>query len=179
MRPGAACRVFAAFVRRCAPRNGSTAMTNKDCERKRRARRVRRFALLGFLVAAICGAGPALAQSCGDDLQKLAQKREASMQAINGVVAAAHGKPLDPAIFCAKTAPLIAVEGAMIAYMEKNKEWCQVPDDAIAQLKAAHVKTIGFSTKACTVAEKIKKMKEQAAQGGGPPQAQPLPAGPL
>ena len=150
-----------------------------DCEQERGPRRVRRAALLGFLVAAICGARPALAQSCGDDLQKMAQKREAAMQSINGVVAAAHGKPLDPAIFCAKTGPLISVEGAMLAYMEKNKDWCQVPDDAIAQLKATHAKTIGFSNKACTVAEKIKKMKEQAAQGGGPPQAQPLPAGPL
>ena len=154
-------------------------MTVDDCEGNRGAPRVRRLAVCGFLAAAICGATPALAQSCGDDLQKMAQKREAAMQSINGVVAAAHGKPLDPEVFCAKAAPLISVEGAMLAYMEKNKEWCQVPDDAIAQLKAAHAKTIGFSTKACTVAEKIKKMKEQAAQGGGPPQAQPLPAGPL
>jgi hypothetical protein len=154
-------------------------MTIDDCERDRRARRVRRAALFGFLIAAIGGANPAQAQSCGDDLGKLARKREAAMQSINGIVAAAHGKPLDPAIFCAKSAPLISVESAMIAYMEKNKDWCQVPDDVLAQLKAAHVKTIGFSNKACTVAEKIKKMKEQAAQGGGPPQAQPLPAGPL
>ena len=97
-------------------------------------------------------------------------------------IAAAHGKPLDPAVICTKAAPLISVEGAMIAYMEKNKDWCQVPDEAIAQLKGAHVKTMSFSTKACTVAEKFKKMKEHAAQGGGaggPPQAPPLPTGPL
>jgi hypothetical protein len=150
-----------------------------DSKRRQISQRVRRFVLIGLAIVAISGAAPAWAQSCGDDLQKLALKREAAMQSINGVVAAAHGKPLDPAIFCAKTAPLISVEGAMIAYMEKNKDWCQVPDEAIAQLKAAHAKTMGFSTKACTVAEKIKKMKEQAAQGGGPPQAQPLPAGPL
>ena len=38
----------------------------------------------------------------------------------------------------------------------------------------------GFNAKACKVAAQIKKMKEQAAQGGGGgPQAQPLPAGPL
>ena len=138
----------------------------------------------GIVVAVLYGVTPATAQSCGDDLQKMAQKREAAMQSINSVVAAAHGKPLDPEIFCVKAAPLISIEGAMLAYMEKNKDWCQVPDDAIAQLKATHTKTIGFSTKACTVAEKIKKMKAQAAQGGGqpgggPPQAQALPAGPL
>ena len=46
--------------------------------------------------------------------------------------------------------------------------------------KPRHAKNDAFHNKACVVAEKIKKMKEQAAQGGGGgPQAQPLPAGPL
>ena len=66
----------------------------------------------------------------------------------------------------------------MIAYMEKNKDWCQIPDEAIAQLKANHAKSVAFSAKACKVAAQIKKMKEQQAQGGAP-QAQPLPTGPL
>ena len=157
-------------------------MTLDECERKRRAPRVRRVAAIGLAIGAICASATALAQSCGEDLQKLAQKREAAMQGINAVVAAAHGKPLDPAVVCTKAAPLISVESAMIGYMEKNKDWCQVPDEAIAQLKGAHVKTMSFSTKACTVAQKFKKMQEQAAKGGGaggPPQAQPLPTGPL
>jgi hypothetical protein len=125
---------------------------------------------------------PALAdQSCGDDLQKLAQRREAALQSINGLVASAHGKQLDPAAFCARSAPLGQAETAMLAYMEKNKDWCQIPDTAIEQLKAAHTKSVGFSAKACNVAAQMKKMKEQAAQGGAAagPQAQPLPAGPL
>ena len=154
-------------------------MTSDDCGRVWRVGRVWRALLFGIVIALVCDARSASAQSCGDDLQKMAQKREAAMQGINSVVAAAHGKPLDPEVFCVKTGPLISVETAMIAYMEKNKDWCQVPDEALAQLKAAHTKTLGFSGKACTVAQKIKKMKEQAAQGGGPPQAQPLPAGPL
>lgn len=135
--------------------------------------------MLGFLIYGIAGAAPAFAQSCGDDLQNLSAKREAALQTINGLVAAAHGKPLDPAAFCAKSAPLNTAETALIAYMEKNKDWCQIPDEVIAQLKAAHVKSLGFSNKACTVAAQMKKMKEQAAQGGGVPQVQPLPAGPL
>ena len=132
-----------------------------------------------FLVGAIVAAAPALAdQSCGDDLQKLSQRREAALQSINGLVAAAHGKQLDPTAFCARSAPLNQAETAMLAYMEKNKDWCQIPDAAIEQLKAAHGKSVSFSNKACNVAAQMKKMKEQAAQGGGP-QVQPLPAGPL
>jgi hypothetical protein len=132
-----------------------------------------------FFVGAIIAAAPALAdQSCGDDLQKLAQKREAALQSINGLVAAAHGKQLDPSAFCARSAPLNQAETTMLAYMEKNKDWCQIPDGPIEQLKAAHAKSVSFTNKACTVAAQMKKMKEQAAQGGGP-QVQPLPAGPL
>ena len=54
-----------------------------------------------------------------------------------------------------------------------------VPRRGDQQLKEHHDKNAGFNAKACKVAAKIKKMKEQAAQGGGGPQAQPLPAGPL
>ena len=49
--------------------------------------------------------------------------------------------------------------------MEKNKDWCSFPDEAISQLKEHHAKNAGFNAKACTVAAKMKKMKEQAAQG--------------
>jgi hypothetical protein len=91
-----------------------------------------------------------------------------------------HGKPLDPEGFCAKSSGLVRAESALIAYMEKNKDWCSFPDEAISQLKEHHAKNTQFTNKACTVAAQMKKMKEQAAQGGGAgPQAQPLPAGPL
>jgi hypothetical protein len=143
--------------------------------------RIHSLAFSLFFVGAIGAAAPALAdQSCGDDLQKLAQRREAALQSINGLVASAHGKQLDPAAFCARSAPLGQAETAMLAYMEKNKDWCQIPDAAIEQLKAAHAKSVSFAGKACNVAAQMKKMKEQAAQGGGGgPQVQPLPAGPL
>ena len=73
-----------------------------------------------------------------------------------------------------------APKSALIAYMEKNKDWCSFPDEAISQLKEHHAKNAQFNAKACNVAAQMKKMKEQAAQGGGAgPQAQPLPTGPL
>jgi len=126
---------------------------------------------------ACASAAPAFAD-CGQDMQKLAAVRNVEMQKVNDFAKSFHGKPMDPAGFCAKTAPLLHAEEAMIAYMEKNKDWCSFPDEAIANLKAGHTKNAGFNAKACQVAAQIKKMKEQAAQGGGP-QAQPLPAGPL
>jgi hypothetical protein len=141
----------------------------------------RRLTTLLFFALSLGGAGwvtPSHAQSCGEDLQKLAQRRETELAVINNMVKAAHGKQLDPTVFCAKSAGLNKAETAMIAYMEKNKDWCQVPDEALAQLKANHAKSLAFSNKACAVAAQIKKMKEQQAAGGAP-QAQPLPTGPL
>jgi hypothetical protein len=114
----------------------------------------------GFLTVVI-GSAAALAQSCGEDLRKLAQKREAAMQTINAMVAAANGWPLDSAILCARSAPLISAENSLLVYMEKNKDLCQVADEAIAELKTTHAKTIARSSKACKVAAEQKKIKER------------------
>ncbi len=138
-------------------------------------------AVVSALALALAAAlsAPAWAD-CGQDMQKLAQARNAELEKVNAFAKAAHGKPLDPAAFCIKSSGLLKAESAIIAYMEKNKDWCSFPDDAINNLKASHAKNAGFNAKACQVAEKIKKMKEQAAEsGGGGPQAQPLPRGPL
>ena len=131
-----------------------------------------------FVASAL--AGSALAD-CGSDMQKLAQSRNTQLQMVNDYAKSFHGKPMDPEGFCAKSAGLVRAESALIAYMEKNKDWCSFPDDAISQLKEHHAKNAQFNAKACTVAAQMKKMKEQAAQGGAAagPQAQPLPAGPL
>jgi hypothetical protein len=136
------------------------------------------MASLALALAGVAWAAPALAQSCGDDLQKLAQRREAEMATINAIIKASKGKQLDPSVFCAKSGGLISAENAMIAYMEKNKDWCGIPDQTLDGLKANHTKSAAFAAKACKVASEMKKAKEQAADGGGP-QAQPLPTGPL
>ncbi len=125
---------------------------------------------LAFAAALV---GPARAE-CGQDMQKLAQARNAELEKVNAFAKAAHGKPLDPEAFCAKSAGLLKAETAILAYMEKNKDWCSFPDEAIDNLKTSHAKNASFNAKACQVAAKIKKMKEQAAA-----QAQPLPRGPL
>ena len=144
-----------------------------------------KISLVGVVV--LLSAAPVFAQDCAADLQALAGKREAALRSINTMVASSKGKKLDPEAFCVRSRPLNAAEEAMLAYMVKNKDWCQLPDDAIAQLKESHAKSVAFGGKACAVAVQIDKMKKQAAKatqqqsvaGGGPPAQQPLPAGPL
>ena len=131
-----------------------------------------------FFTAGLAGSAYA---DCGSDMQKLAADRNTQLEIVNNFAKAFHGKPLDPEGFCAKSGGLVRAEAALIAYMEKNKDWCSFPDEAIDQLKEHHAKNQSFNAKACQVAAQMKKMKEQAAQGGATagPQAQPLPAGPL
>lgn len=113
-------------------------------------------------------------------MQKLAEARNTQLQVVNDYAKSFHGKPMDPQGFCTKSTGLVHAETALIAYMEKNKDWCSFPDDAINALKEHHAKNAEFNAKACTVATQMKKMKEQAAEGGAAgPQAQPLPTGPL
>ncbi len=108
------------------------------------SRRLYCLTISAFSAFVVFNAAPALAQSCGDDLQKLSEKRAAALQSINAMVAAAKGKQLDPTVFCTKSQPLNVVENEMLAYMNKNKDWCQIPDDVIDQLKATHAKSLGL-----------------------------------
>jgi hypothetical protein len=117
-------------------------------------------------------------QSCGDDLKRLSEKRQAELNRVNQLVVAAKGKPLNPILFCSQSAGLNSAENALIAYMDKNKDWCGIPDEVVAALKANHVKSVAFSTRACTVAAQMKK--QQAAGAAAQAQQAPaLPAGPL
>ncbi len=138
------------------------------------------IASLALALAGVAGAAPVFAQSCGEDMQKLVQRRMVEMETIRKVADSAKAvhKQIDPEVFCAKSGGLIAADKAMGDYFEKNKDWCQIPDEAIANFKATAAQDSGMAGKACKVAGELKKMKEQQANGGGP-QAQPLPAGPL
>jgi hypothetical protein len=140
--------------------------------------RHRLYGLAAAISAAIATSSGSAYADCGSDMQKLAQDRNTQLQIVNDFAKSFHGKPMDPQAFCIKSAGLVRAETALIAYMEKNKDWCSFPDEAISQLKEHHAKNAQFNAKACSVAAQMKKMKEQAAQGAGP-QAQPLPSGPL
>ena len=133
----------------------------------------------GLILGSVCLSATSFAQqSCGEDIKRMTEKREVELKRVNTLVASYKGKPIDPAQFCSQSAGLNTAETALIAYMEKNKDWCGVPDEIINGLKANHVKSLAFTAKACSVAAQMKK--QQAAGGGnGAPQAPALPTGPL
>ena len=138
--------------------------------------------IFGAALAIVCGGGPAFAQSCEEDIAKISARRQAMIAVMNRAVKASHGK-LDPVTSCPKLRNLAAIEGEFVAYMVKNKEWCHVPDEALANVQASQRKTSSVASRACNVAVQVRRQQQQrqASGGGGgqQPQAQRLPAGPL
>jgi hypothetical protein len=127
------------------------------------------------------GMTAALALDCNADVASLMKKRVDTMGALNANAKANKGK-LDPIAGCAKLKNLVVVDREIEAYFKKNKEWCSIPEEAMANMSADLEKTTAVATQACTIAEKMKKaQQQQAAGGGGLPgeQAQKLPTGPL
>jgi hypothetical protein len=155
--------------------NGFSAMTGDGVVRFRKSAA---SALLGLLLCSL-GAGEALAQSCQEDFQKLSEKRMAQIGVLNNLGKAAKGK-MDPIAACPAARRLVAIETEMFNYIEKNKDWCNIPDNVVDGFKQARAKTQNFASQACAVAAKMKKMQEEQAAGVGPQsQVQKLPAGPL
>ena len=142
---------------------------------------------MALLLALPLLSAPAFAQSCQEDIAKLVQRREAVLAVINKSVKAGGGK-LDPVSSCPRLRNLAAIEGEFVAYLDKNKDWCHVPDDAVANASASRAKMAATASRACGFAAQAarirvlqRRQQQQQQQQAAGPQApvQRLPAGPL
>ncbi len=143
-----------------------------------RAQRVLATGRAGALsvVLLALGAGGALAQSCNEDIGALQQKRNVQIEALNKLTKATGGK-LDPIAACPRLRQLASVEQEMLAYMEKNQNWCSIPGEIIEQVKGGVAKTSQIAAQACKIAAQARRMQEQQTQMA--PLAPALPRGPL
>jgi hypothetical protein len=140
------------------------------------ARHGRRLAIALAVTAgfALSFSSAALADDCNADIGKFSQKRQAIINDLNAAAKANKTGQLDPTSSCGKLRELAAVEQQLLAYMNKNKSWCSIPDDVVNNFSSASEKSKVIAGKACAAAEQIKKgLQTQAAQ------APKLPTGPL
>ena len=125
----------------------------------------------------ICGA--AYAGNCNEDIGALSRKRQGIIDQLNHLAQGGKNKKqLDPIASCPKLRALVAAEKELLAYLNKNKEWCQVPDEALTNISASAGNTNKIANQACAVAAQMKKAQEQQAAGALNAQ-QKLPSGPL
>ena len=115
--------------------------------------RCMRIGTLGFLgaMALPLVTSHAFAQSCTQDFQKLGERRVAAVQALNAMKGSNHGK-LDPEAACPKIRNMAAIDGEIVSYVVKNKDWCGIPDNVVAQYKQMQASDAGLATKACSIA---------------------------
>ena len=124
-------------------------------------------------------AGAAFAGDCNVDIAGLSQKRQVFIDKLNVLAQASKGK-LDPVASCPVLRGLVGAEGQLIKYLDSNKNWCNVPDETLVNLRTADAKSQGFAQKACQVAAQAAEQKKQAT--ANPTlglDAQKLPTGPL
>jgi hypothetical protein len=133
---------------------------------------------VGFALAPV-NAQELSGSDCQGDMTKLQQKREGFLNRLNALTKAGKGK-LDPIAACPQLRNLSAVEGQILAYMTKNQNWCDIPDNVIENVKEGSQKTAEVAGQACKIAAQARRMQQQqAAGGGGAPAAPRLPTGPL
>ena len=134
-------------------------------------------------------AAASVGSSCDRDFQKLASARQSQIGALNRL-AKGKGKKMDPIAACGKLQGLAGIEARMVAYVEKNKDWCGIPDTVADNIKKGRQGTLSFAAKACNAAAQYRKalaqhnvQQQRAAANGAAaqnaPQVQKLPAGPL
>ena len=137
-------------------------------------------AVLAVTGTVLLGAGApayAMPESCQKDLNKYAETRMGAINRIN----AFKGKRPTPTQACSAFGALVDSESKMIKWMEANKEWCQIPDALLADLKKNSAQGVKVRGQACSAAKKEAQMRAQQGQGGGgaPRPAVRLPQGAL
>jgi len=103
--------------------------------------------------------GPAV---CNDfvKLKDEAQKRGEAIKAASN----SH----DRKIMCAAVTRFVAAETLVVKFLEDNKTWCGVPDQAIVTSKASHEKTVKFRDQVCAEAPQPKAPTLSDALGTAP-----------
>ena len=139
---------------------------------------VSRAAMVAALLV-IGAADVAQAGDCNADIAGLSAKRQSFIDKLNVLAKSSKGK-LDPIASCPTLRGLVGAEGSLLKYLEANKAWCNVPDDAVGNLKQASGKSQQFATQACNLATQVKQQQKQAASAPAlGVEAAKLPTGPL
>ncbi len=126
--------------------------------------RMRYLPVVLLFMASKAFAAPA---SCQAEFQKLTAERQAAIERINGF----NKRRPTAQVACGAFNNLSGIEARFIKWMTENKDWCQIPDEFIGQLKGANGSTNKARGQVCTAA------RQQQEGGGGPRGAPPPGAG--
>jgi hypothetical protein len=114
---------------------------------------------------AFLGAEPAAAQSatCQEFAKTLAERR-AIIEKIQAMTS--KKKQLEPKSACSLFGALVTNGNTAVKWLDANKEWCQIPEPFIENIKQDHSRSTDLRGKACKAAAQQAAMEKQAKEGG-------------
>lgn len=65
-------------------------------------------------------------------------------------IGVAEKRHADPKQLCTLVSRFAVAEGAAVKFLEQNKTWCGVPDQALAEAEANHKRTLKFRQVVCS-----------------------------
>ncbi len=117
--------------------------------------------LLALGAGTLSGITVTRAADCQTDFMTIRTEMEEKGKALQ----AAGKKKASPQELCPLFRAYTAAEGKLTKYLSDNKEWCQIPDQAIAQAKDSNQKSSALRDKVCAAAAS----GAGGAGGGKPP----------
>jgi hypothetical protein len=127
----------------------------------------------------------AQASSCQTDFQKVMGPRQAIIARINGF--AKRRPTADQA--CSSLGQLVSADRRVLNWMNENKDWCQISDEMISQLRTSSGQAARSRGQACGAAAQQRTMiararaaqaraaQQQQAGGGGGDRPPPVGSG--
>lgn len=123
------------------------------------------LAMSAALVGTALSAGAALAD-CQSDIVSVRGELEEKGKALQAVIGK---KQNDPQVLCPLFRAYAAAESKWVKFLSDNKDWCQIPGQAIDQASTSNKRTVEMRNKVCDAAA------NGGAVGGGA--AKPPPQG--
>jgi hypothetical protein len=116
----------------------------------------------------VAASGTAWAQSPPAQCTAFAQLRTDAQQKALAVRTAIE-KKVERKDICSLVQRFYAAETTVVKFLEENKTWCNIPDQAITAAKENHERTGKFRTAACTEAPQAKPRPPSLSDAiGGP-----------
>lgn len=116
------------------------------------------------VAGAVLAAAPAQAQSneCSK-LQGMLQERQALVARLNGG-GTKKKITMTPQAACGLLGQLVSNGNRTIAFINANKDWCQIPDNFAEGMKADNARAVGIRGQACRAASQQAVAQRRAQQ---------------
>ena len=126
-----------------------------------------------FLCLVGAGTSPVLAQA--SECTKLAGMMQERQNLVARMNAASKGKKLTPQLACSTLGQIVSNGSRVMSFMDANKDWCQIPDAFVDNMKADNVRAGQIRNQACRSASqqvsnerkaRAQAQQQQAGQSG-------------